>query len=91
MKFKSKSLTIEGEKFEIREFSARQRQEMFKLYKGETDPVEAQAHSIKLACIQFSDKTIDEILDMPGTVFAELSEGIMKLSGLADDDSEKNS
>lgn len=92
MKFNSKSIKIGDDKFEIKEINARQRQELFKLFKDETDPVEAQAHSIKMGCAQFADKTIDEIFDMPGTIFAQLAEEVMKISGLGDDsDTEKNS
>ncbi len=92
MKFNSKSITIGGDKFEIKEISARQRQQLFKLFKDETDPVEAQAHSIKMGCAQFVDKTIDEIFDIPGTIFAQLAEEVMKISGLGDDsETEKNS
>lgn len=91
MKFKTKSITIGGDKYEIKEINARQRQELFKLFKEETDPVEAQAHSIKMGCSQFVDKSIDEIFEMPGTIFAQLAEEVMRVSGLGDDDSEKNS
>ena len=92
MKFNTKSLTIGSDKFDLKEINARQRQQLFKLFKDETDPVEAQAHSIKMGCAQFKDKTIDEIFDMPGTVFAQLAEEVMKISGLGDDsEAEKNS
>ena len=92
MKFNTKSITIGSDKFELKEINARQRQQLFKLFKDETDPVEAQAHSIKMGCTQFADKTIDEIFEMPGTVFAKLAEEVMKISGLGDDsEAEKNS
>lgn len=92
MKFKTLDLEIDGEVFKLQEISARQRQELFKLYKGDADPVEAQAASIKMGCPAFKDKALDEILDMPGTVFAALADGVMKLSGLGDDkEDEKNS
>jgi len=84
MKFKTKKLKIDSEKFDIKEINARQRQELFKLFKDETDPVEAQAHAIKMGCSQFQDMAIDEILDMPGTVFASLAEEVMNISGLGD-------
>jgi len=45
-----------------------------------------------MCCAQFVDKTIDEIFDMPGTIFAQLAEEVMKISGLGDDsETEKNS
>lgn len=92
MKFNSKKITIGDDKFDIKEINARQRQQLFKLFKDETDPVEAQAHSIKMGCAQFIDKTIDEIFEMPGSIFAQLAEEVMKISGLGDDsDAEKNS
>ena len=92
MKFNTKSVTIGDNKYDIKEINARQRQELFKLFKDDTDPVEAQAHSIKMGCTQFSSKTIDEIFEMPGTIFAKLAEEVMKISGLGDDsDAEKNS
>jgi len=85
MKFNTKSINIGGDKFDIKEINARQRQELFKLFKGETDPVEAQAHSIKMGCTQFVDTSIDEIFEMPGTVFAKLADEVMKISGLGDE------
>lgn len=92
MEFNTKSIKIGSDKFELKEINARQRQQLFKLFKDETDPVEAQAHSIKMGCAQFVDKTIDEIFEMPGTVFAKLAEEVMKISGLGDDsEAEKNS
>lgn len=92
MKFKTLELNLDGTKFNLQEISARQRQELFKLYKGDVDPVEAQATSIKMGCLELKDKTLDEILDMPGTVFADLADAVMRLSGLSDDkDAEKNS
>lgn len=92
MKFNTKKITVGGDKYDIKEINARQRQQLFKLFKDETDPVEAQAHSIKMGCSQFVDKTIDEIFEMPGTVFSKLADEVMKISGLGDDeDTEKNS
>lgn len=92
MKFNTKSITIDADKFEIKEINARQRQELFKLFKDETDPVEAQAHAIKMGCKQFIDKSINEIFEMPGTIFAKLAEEVMAISGLGDDsETEKNS
>ena len=92
MKFNTKTVTIGSDKYDIKEINARQRQELFKLFKDDTDPVEAQAHSIKMGCTQFADKSIDEIFEMPGTIFAKLAEEVMKISGLGDDsDAEKNS
>jgi len=39
MKFNTKSVTIGGDKYEIKEINARQRQQLFKLFKDDTDPV----------------------------------------------------
>lgn len=85
MKFNTTKVTIGGEKYEIKEINARQRQELFKLFKDGTDPVEAQAHSIKMGCAAFKDKEIDEIFEMPGTIFSKLADEVMKISGLGDD------
>lgn len=92
MKFKTLDLEINGEVFKLQEISARQRQELFNAYKGEADPIEAQAKSIQMGCSNFKDKSLDEVLDMPGTIFTDLADAVMKLSGLGDDkDDEKNS
>ena len=86
MKFKTKVVTIDGDKYNLKEINARQRQSLFKLFKDDTDPVEAQAHSIQMGCAELKDKSIDEIFEMPGTVFAQLAEEVMKISGLGDND-----
>ncbi len=87
MKFKTKVVTIDGEKFKIQEINARQRKELFKLYQDDnSDALDSQAHAIKMGCEKFRDSSIDEIFEMPGTVFANLADEVMKLSGLGDDD-----
>jgi len=95
MKFNTKSITIGGDKYGIKELSAKQRHEMYLYFKKDgSDPVAAQAHYIKMSCTQFKDKSINEIFDMPGSVFAKLAEEIMSVSGLGEDDdkeAEKNS
>ena len=94
MKFKISKIDIEGESISIRELSARQRQDLFGLYKAETNPIEIQANIIKMGCIGMEEKTTDEILDLPGGCFDEIAKGVLKISGLdegSEEEAEKNS
>ena len=94
MKFQTLKVTIDGQKYDARELSAGQRKELFKMYKSEADPMETQAATIQMGFAAFKDKSIDEILDLPGTAFSSLADAIMMVSGLADDsekEAEKNS
>jgi len=95
MKFKTKKVTIEKEVFDIKEFSAKHRHDLYLYSKEEgSDPVSAQAKYIQMGCEQFKDKSVDEIFEMPGAIFTELAQAIMKISGLGEDDekeAEKNS
>lgn len=95
MKFKeSAKLKIDGEKVIVRELSARQRGELFQLNNAETNPVEIQAHIVKMGCPKYKDTSIDDISDFPGTSVDEISKEILDISGLGDDaeaEAEKNS
>ena len=91
MKFNSKTVEIGGDKYTIKEISAKERKQIFVIVRGD-DPTDAEAHAIKMGCAQFADKTIDEIYEMPGTIFAILAKEVMTISGLGDDsETEKNS
>lgn len=93
--FKEEKIDVQGHELTLREMSARQRQEIFKLYQKNKDPVELQAHYVRMGCIEFKDKTADQILDhTPGNVLDELSNAIITFNGLdaeATEEAEKNS
>ena len=95
MKFDSKKVEVKGESFTVVELSAKQRQQVFKLFKSEDiDPVELQANYIQLGCKEFASSSIDEVMELPGSLFGLLADEIVKISGLADEsseDAEKNS
>lgn len=94
MNFVTSQITVDGKTVEVRELSARQRQAMLKLNKDGIDPIEIQAHIIKMGCSEFAESSIDDLLDMPGKAFSKISEKILNLSGLGDeseDDATKNS
>lgn len=94
MEFNSTSLKIGKDVFTLSEMSAAKRRDMFKLFKEETGPIEVQAYAIQFCCDKFKDAEIDDIMEMPGTVFSKLAEEAMKISGLSDDaeaEAEKNS
>lgn len=85
------TITIQGKELEIVELSARQRQEIPKLSKKGID---IEAYCIKQCVPAFSTIDLDEILDFPASVFQELSEAVLKISGLGNDsvkESGKNS
>ena len=44
-----------------------------------------------MAVSEFKDKSLDEILDMPGSAFAQFVQEVMQVSGLGDEDEAKNS
>lgn len=93
MKFDKKTIELKGERFTINELSARNRQAIFKMFKKEDiDAVELQAHYIKLGCTEFKDSTLDDIMELPGTVFGKLADEVVQVSGLSDEaDTTKNS
>jgi len=92
MKFNTKTITISGEKYKIKEMDARQRQKFLKIYRENADTEEAQANLIKMCCPAFKDMSIDEIFLIPGRIFAEVSEVATDLSGLSgEEETEKNS
>jgi len=94
MKFNTKTVTISGEKYKIKEMDARQRQKFLKIFRENSDAEEAQAVMIQMCCPTFKDMSIDEIFSIPGRVFAEISDIASDLSGLSGDseeEAEKNS
>jgi len=95
MNFETKTVEVKGNTYNVQELSARQRQEVYKLFKSDdVDPVSLQAHYILRGCVEFKDSTLDEIMDLPGSLFGTLADEVVKISGLADEsaeDSEKNS
>ena len=78
-----------GSVAEINELSARQRMQLFALYKKKMNPIEVQAHVIKMGCPEHSDKSVDKILDLPGQLFDEVSTRILDISGLGADSQAK--
>jgi hypothetical protein len=92
MKFQTKTVEINGESFTVKELSARQRKEALKLYNDKADPIDIQAHYIKMGVEKFKDSLTEDILDIPGSAFTELVEAVMEISGLTDKEDEvKNS
>jgi len=94
MDFQTLEVLVRGETYLASELSARQRQELFKLYKEDKDPVEVQAYTVKMGYEEFKDLPIDELIDFPGSALATLSDGVLIVSGLADNadkEAEKNS
>lgn len=94
MSFSETSVQSGDESFTVRELSARQRKDLFKMHKDEIDPIEIQAHIIKMGCPAFKDKDLDSIFDLPGSLYDSLANAVLKISGLSDDaeaQAEKNS
>ena len=91
MNFQKKTLKINGDTYHIQELSARQRKEALKLYKDEMDPIDLQANYIQMGVSELKDKTLDDILDLPGSVFSQFVDEVMTVSGLTDKDEAKNS
>ena len=92
MRFKHSKVNIDDTEVEVRELSARQRRELFELHSKDTNPIEIQAHVIKMGCDMYSDKSVDDILDISGTAFDTLAKEILHISGLDEEAAdEKNS
>lgn len=85
------TITVRGEKLEVQEMTGRQRSELPKL---KDQGIDMGAYMIKACVPKLSHMELDEILDMPGAVLDEISEAVMRISGLsdvADKEAEKNS
>ena len=70
---------------DIKELSARQRMELFALQKKKLNPLMLQANVIKMGCPEHAEKSVDDILDLPGQAFDKLATEILNISGLGVD------
>jgi len=91
MNFNQKTVEISGESFTVKELSARQRKEALKMYNDKADPIDLQARYIQMGVEELKEKDLDFVLDLPGSVFTDLVEAVMEISGLVDKDEVKNS
>ena len=80
------TVTIQGRDIEVFEMTGRQRKEIPGLVEKKQD---LETFCIKECVPALKDKTIDEILDLPSSVYVALSDAILRLSGLAEDSSSK--
>ena len=79
-------VTIQGQDIEVFEMTGRQRKQIPKVIEKKQD---IESYCIKECVPAFKEMTIDEILDLPSSVYAALSDAILKLSGLTDEAGDK--
>lgn len=84
-------VNIQGQDIEVFEMTGRQRKGIPKAIEEKQD---IESYCIKECVPAFKDMSVDEILDLPSSVYTALSEAILKLSGLtteSNDEAVKNS
>lgn len=86
--FKRDAVNVGGVDYTVRELSARQRREIFNQYKQDEDSLLMSAMMVQAGCVEFNGKSVDDILDLPGSLFDALSSAVTKVSGIAADDSD---
>ena len=83
-----KEIDVQGTKVEIQSLSLEGRGKVLKAF--ESNATEAQAVSVAFGCPAFTEADLDDIKGLPGSVVQEISDAILKESGMvAEDDSEE--
>ena len=77
-----------GETLDISELTLEQRGKLHQAAKN--DPIQAQALVVCMGCALFDESDIKDVKQMPGDLISEIADGILALSGLAEEDAEKN-
>ena len=76
-----------GKTLVLKELTTKQRRELGKLAKG--DSVEAQAKVIIMACDDLEDADLDALLAMSGKLITAISDRVLEISGLGDEEEVK--
>lgn len=81
-----KIVEIKGRKIEVFEMTGRQRKE---LPKQMEEGVDLESFCIQVCAPEFKDMSIEEILDLPSSIYTAVSDAVLKLSGLSSDANEE--
>ena len=88
--FAEKTVKINGEEFHIHELSVKDRREVFASADDENKSALLVSGLLILrGCVEFADKVLEDVEDLPGSVFDKLSNEVADLSGMSGDDDEK--
>ena len=78
-----------GKKEIVQELSVKQRNELSDMQGNEKDPYKLLAHVIKISCPTYRDAELDDIVDLPQSVFDKLHKAAFKVSALGEDANEE--
>jgi len=78
----TKCVKVNGIDVDIRELTARDRQQMRTATQEGKTPDEVSALIVRLGCAMFDDGDLDRLRDLPGGVLETLTDSILELSGL---------
>lgn len=87
--FKESKITISGKVYTLRELSVRQRKAVLDTFNKDQDPIEMSVQLVGFSCNRFNENDLDEILDLPASLFNALSTAAADVSGLGPDDDEE--
>lgn len=86
---KSETIDVNGMPVKIRELNAGERGRIA-TFVTTSNPVDGQALMVAMACDMFDESDVDNIKALPVDALTQLSDAIINLSGLGDDDDKKN-
>jgi hypothetical protein len=86
--FESKKVEAGGKTFTVHEITVKQRKEIFSQHKEDGDATTMAANLVLFGCDQFKEKSIDDVLELPGTVFDKISSAVADVSGMGGDDAD---
>lgn len=87
--FNERCVKIGDAEYNVRELSVRQRKAVFDAFKADSDAAIMGAQLIVYGCREFADKTTDQVMDLPGSLFDELSNAVAEISGMGAGDSDE--
>ena len=90
MVFNESVVSVKGYQFTVHELSARNRKRIFGLFKDEVNSMDLQAEVIRMGCDLFSGYTVEQLLELPSTIFEQLYTKIYDISGLNEDSKKKD-
>jgi len=81
----------DGTTVELTELTLGQRGKVQEMVKNDPSGIRAQAGIVAMSCPMLDENDIDRLMEMPGAVIKKMSDAVIRISGLDDDeDAEKN-
>ena len=78
----------DGNEVNLLELTLEQRGKLQEMVKS--DPIKAQAAIVAMSCDVLDESDIDNLMQLPGTVINDMADTVLGISGLADEEEEKN-